>query len=157
MNELPRNLSYSLRFPSELRTTELPSYEKPESYNWHTNKILSPGDYNSPRNERYTDGGPPSYHMEGFLAIQNAIARAFIDKSGGSGQMPDIRIKRFPYPAYTSNIYSDLLQTILPLFVLFSFNYSFSNAVRFIAVEKEKQLKEAMKIMGLPSWLHWVR
>lgn len=24
-----------------------------------------------------------------------------------------------------------------------------------ITVEKEKQLKEAMKIMGLPSWLHW--
>ena len=24
-----------------------------------------------------------------------------------------------------------------------------------ITVEKEKQLKESMKIMGLPSWLHW--
>lgn len=27
--------------------------------------------------------------------------------------------------------------------------------VKFITTEKEKQLKESMKIMGLPNWLHW--
>ncbi|KAL9700794.1 hypothetical protein quinque_004235 [Culex quinquefasciatus] len=27
--------------------------------------------------------------------------------------------------------------------------------VKHITMEKEKQLKEAMKIMGLPNWLHW--
>lgn len=36
-----------------------------------------------------------------------------------------------------------------------SFVYPCINTVRFIAMEKEKQLKEAMKIMGLPNWLHW--
>lgn len=111
-----------------------------------------------PRNLDYVDGGPPSYYSEGFLAIQNAVTRAFVSVNPNSkAQMPDVLIKRFPYPSYTANFYWNLLQVILPLFVLFSFNYSFSNAVRFIAMEKEKQLKEAMKIMGLESWLHWLR
>lgn len=30
------------------------------------------------------------------------------------------------------------------------------NSVRFISIEKEKQLKEAMKIMGLASWMHYL-
>lgn len=156
MSEIPKDLSYSLHFPSELRGTEFSSQLKPGFYNWHTNKITPSEGFNEPRNLRYVDGGPPSYYAEGFLAIQNAIARAFVSKIGNR-TMPDVLIKRFPYPPYSENSYWSLLQGILPLFVLFSFNYSFSNAVRFIAMEKEKQLKEAMKIMGLQSWLHWLR
>lgn len=156
---MPKDLSYSLRFPSELRTSELPSNFNPTSYNWHTDKILPTGDYNSQRNLDYADyaGGPPSYHDEGFLAIQNAVARAFISINGNRTQIPEVLVKRFPYPQHTVNVYWKVLETIIPLIVLFSFNYSFSNAVRFIAIEKEKQLKEAMKIMGLPNWLHWLR
>ncbi len=157
LNELPNELSYSLRFPSELRTTDLPSRERPDKYNWKTNNIFPTDDYNSPRHLDLQDGGPPSYHNEGFLSIQNAVARAFIAKNNTTTQMPEVMVKRFPYPAHALNTFLYLLQTIVPLFVLFSFSYSFANAVRFIAIEKEKQLKEAMKIMGLPSWLHWLR
>lgn len=128
-----------------------------DRYNWYTNRNFPTDEFNSPRNLPLEDGGPPSYHHEGFLAIQNAVARAFILINGNGTQMPDVHIKRFPYPQYKTNIYSTILQIILPLFVLLSFNYSFSNSVRFIAVEKEKQLKETMKIMGLPNWLHWLR
>ncbi|KAJ6646771.1 Phospholipid-transporting ATPase ABCA3 [Pseudolycoriella hygida] len=155
INEMPKDLSYSLKFPSELRTTDLPSVNKPHEYNWHTD-LLFDGNMNLPRYLGYEDGGPPSYHDEGFLAIQNAVARAFISINGNRTQMPDVLVKRFPYPAYTSNEYWGILQVILPLIFLFSFNFSFSNAVRFIATEKERQLKEAMKIMGLPNWLHWL-
>lgn len=118
--------------------------------------MIYPSDnYNSPRNLANDDGGPPSYYQEGFLAIQNTIASAFISMSGN--QMPEILVKRFPYPPYTSDFQWQLLQYVAPLFILFGFNYSFLNSVRFVGVEKEKQLKEAMKIMGLPSWLHWLR
>lgn len=44
---------------------------------------------------------------------------------------------------------------MLSLFILLSFVYPFINMIKFITTEKEKQLKESMKIMGLPSWLHW--
>lgn len=38
---------------------------------------------------------------------------------------------------------------------MLSFVYPCINTVKFIAAEKERQLKESMKIMGLPNWLHW--
>lgn len=70
--------------------------------------------------------------------------------------MPNIQVKRFPYPAYSTDLQSQLLQYIAPLFMLFSLNYTFANTVRYVALEKEKQLKESMKIMGLNNWLHWL-
>lgn len=39
--------------------------------------------------------------------------------------------------------------------ILLSLIYPATNLVKCIATEKELQLKEAMKIMGLPNWLHW--
>lgn len=47
------------------------------------------------------------------------------------------------------------LKHSLSFMIMLSYVYPTINTVRFIAVEKEKQLKEAMKIMGLPNWLHW--
>lgn len=38
---------------------------------------------------------------------------------------------------------------------MIAFFYSAINTVKYITVEKERQLKETMKIMGLSSWLHW--
>jgi ATP-binding cassette subfamily A (ABC1) protein 3 len=42
------------------------------------------------------------------------------------------------------------------LMLMMSFMYNYINTIRAITTEKEKQLKESMKIMGLPGWLHWV-
>lgn len=39
--------------------------------------------------------------------------------------------------------------------IVMSFMFPTINSVRYITIEKEKQLKEAMKIMGLPCWMHW--
>lgn len=158
----------------------MPSSGDPGLYNWNTNRLFDKDYYNAPRYPGKYDGGPPSYYTEGFLSIQNAIAAAFIERLNGSHSLPDIKVKRFPYPSYKEQKQMYLLQFIVPLFVLLSFNYSFSNAVRcvagmylfglylfvftciyldwyrYVSVEKEKQLREAMKIMGLPSWLHWL-
>lgn len=38
---------------------------------------------------------------------------------------------------------------------MIAFFYTAINTVKYITVEKERQLKETMKIMGLSSWLHW--
>lgn len=40
--------------------------------------------------------------------------------------------------------------------LLLSFNYSAINIIKSVTIEKERQIKEAMKIMGLPNWLHWI-
>lgn len=153
INELPKNLAYSLRFPSELRTAEIPSYYRPEDMSWRTNVLFGDDGYTI-KDPNDSDAGPPSYYKEGFLAIQNAIAKAFVTMNNAT--MPDIQTQRFPTPEHITNLFASEFQFLMPLFFLMSLNYTFMNTVRFISIEKEKQLKEAMKIMGLNSWMHYL-
>ena len=37
-----------------------------------------------------------------------------------------------------------------------AFVYNVINIIKYITIEKELQLKESMKIMGLPSYMHWI-
>lgn len=98
----------------------------------------------------------PSYYKEGFLAIQNAIAKAFIIETNSSIHIPEIQAKRFPTPSNKRNNLTTYSPWLVSLFFLISFNYSFMNAIRFIVIEKEKQLKETMRIMGLANWMHYL-
>ena len=64
-------------------------------------------------------------------------------------------MQRFPYPPFVIDFLLQGLQALVSLFILLSFVYPCINIIKYITTEKEKQLKEAMKIMGLDSWLHW--
>ncbi|XP_031625623.1 ATP-binding cassette sub-family A member 3-like [Contarinia nasturtii] len=152
---IPKSLSYSLRFPSELRMNDVPSHFQPDVINWNTNRLFPEQPY-SPYYPYADDGKLPSYYKEGFLAIQNAIAQAFLQLNNVNKTMPDILLNRFPFPSYTENMIATQFSILLPLFFLLSLNYTFMNTIRFISVEKEKQLKEAMKIMGLAGWMHYL-
>lgn len=160
ISELPTNLKYSLRFPSESRTpTAL--LNQPLIFNWHTRLLYPLFSTGGPREREDNDGGMLWYFREGFVPIQDAIARSYIqikcdDNPCGSEKLPEILLQRFPYPPYTYDVLLQGLETIVSFFILLSFIYPTINTVRFIAIEKERQLKEAMKIMGLPNWLHWI-
>jgi ATP-binding cassette, subfamily A (ABC1), member 3 len=47
------------------------------------------------------------------------------------------------------------MKAIFTLVFLMSFAFPCSTIVKFLTIEKEKQLKETMKIMGLSNWIHW--
>lgn len=49
----------------------------------------------------------------------------------------------------------EMLGIMVGVLIVLSFMFPTINSVRYITIEKERQLKEAMKIMGLPSWMHW--
>lgn len=49
----------------------------------------------------------------------------------------------------------EIIGTMVGVLIVLSFMFPTINSVRYITIEKERQLKEAMKIMGLPSWMHW--
>ncbi|XP_055298016.1 phospholipid-transporting ATPase ABCA3-like isoform X5 [Sitodiplosis mosellana] len=154
---LPKKLSYKLRFPSESRT---PRVAEPLIFNWHTNLLYPLFSTGGPRTKDEDYGGMPFYYQEGFLPVQDAIARSFkklkcSDATCENTTLPKIRMQRYPYPPYIFDVLLQGLETIVSFFILLSFIYPTINTVRFIAIEKERQLKEAMKIMGLPSWLHW--
>ena len=60
------------------------------------------------------------------------------------------------YPPYFSNNLALLLGFILPLFLVLSFSFIVPPLLKRIVYEKETGVKELMKLMGLPAWMHWV-
>ncbi|XP_055623836.1 phospholipid-transporting ATPase ABCA3-like [Toxorhynchites rutilus septentrionalis] len=145
---LPEDITFSLRFPAELRTGWGILSQ------WPTRLLMVPF---SPRlqNPFQDDGGPPSYMAEGFLSVQSALSKAIIRQRDPSVDLGPVFINRYPYPPYYDDPILQAMEAMLSLIILLSFFYPCVVMVKHINVEKELQLKEAMKIMGLPSWLHW--
>lgn len=146
IEEFPNNLAYSLRFPAEVRIRR-------GKLNWMTDSLFEDHYYET-RHPNEQSGGFPSYFQEEFLTIQNAIANAFMFMTHTMNMtIPKIQMQRFPLKSSTYHKFANLL--FLPLIFLLSLNFTFVNMIRFITIEKEKQLKEAMKVMGLANWMHY--
>lgn len=144
-------LVYSIRFPNELRIRERGS-----SNTWYTDSLFDDDDhYYVTRYPGQDGGGLPSYLGEGFLAIQDAIANAYANMTDSTKlTWPDIQIQRFPIPSMIYHKFAN--QLYISLLLVLSLSYTFVNMIRFIAIEKEKQLKETMKVMGLANWMHYL-
>ncbi|XP_055602217.1 phospholipid-transporting ATPase ABCA3-like [Uranotaenia lowii] len=145
--ELPEKLSVALRFPGELRMAGF--FE-----NWQTRLLMVPF---SPRLRSRIDdtGGIPNYFMENFASVQTAISKAFLRARNPDLRMPFIYLNRYPYPPYYNDPILEPMVALLSLIILLSFFYPCIVMIKHITIEKERQLKEAMKIMGLANWLHW--
>lgn len=182
LTEFPKNLSYAIRFPSELRKGGTAFLS-----NWVTNLRFNPWlSTGGPRTKigNFEDlyGGLPFYFSEGFiflydfffivislkkktannkiyfstgfLAVQSAIAASFFEIHA-KDNFPHIVMKSFPYPPYTYDVLLSVLKFTFSLFLMLSSIYPCMNTVRFIVYEKQKQLKAAMEIMGLSNSLQW--
>jgi ATP-binding cassette subfamily A (ABC1) protein 3 len=53
----------------------------------------------------------------------------------------DIKLQRFPYPAFIDDKFLFALQGWLPLIILLSFIYPVINITKSVVYEKEKRLK----------------
>ncbi|XP_046856235.1 phospholipid-transporting ATPase ABCA3-like [Xenia sp. Carnegie-2017] len=77
-----------------------------------------------------------------FLWFQNPGPRIKDDSHEGS-------------PDYYSSL-SSYIQFIIPVVIEIAFFYTALVTVHNIVYEKEQQLKETLKIIGVNNWLHWV-
>lgn len=159
---MPTNLSYSLRFPGNLHQCSRNIQKSAKNVTlvdskrcaWYTNHLF-PVDNFEERFMNSTD--QPSYYAQSFLAIQNAITMSFIrshNKTVSYKTLPEILVAQFPYASHVARPFDEYGSRLISLISSLSFTYAFVNSVRYIANEKEKQLKETMKIMGLSNWMH---
>ncbi|XP_053685902.1 phospholipid-transporting ATPase ABCA3-like [Sabethes cyaneus] len=151
---LPEQVEYAIRYPAEMRSIFAIGSE---SWNhWQTNRLFPQFDIAGPRAPFSDDGGfPANYHRESFAQVQSAISRSIIDEYSSNIEYPTIELRRYPHPSFYSDPLLLGLENLLPVIIVVAFFYSCINTVKYITVEKELQLKESMKIMGLPCWLHW--
>ncbi|XP_052266535.1 phospholipid-transporting ATPase ABCA3-like isoform X2 [Dreissena polymorpha] len=160
----PKNIVYKLRFSSSPRNSKeiwkfgLNPYRM--NNNWQTDFVFPLFQQVGPRTPDKTCGGPPGYAPEGFLAVQNAVNMAIIKvaERGTSPNMTpyaDMSLIRHPDPAYNADNFILVIQQQFPLIIMLSFVLVALNVVKDVVHEKERKLKESMKMMGLNNWLHW--
>ena len=149
------NYNYRLRFSYKPQNIGKKSFFEMDK-DWKTKFVYPMIQILGPRERSKPKGGDPGYFREGFLHVQNSINKAIGDylvmKRTGSSVSPyaqaDIKLKRFPYPPYVNDVFVNAIQIQFPLIFVISFVITVLDIVKNVTVEKEKKLKESMKIMG---------
>nr|XP_021553674.1 ATP-binding cassette sub-family A member 3-like [Neomonachus schauinslandi] len=160
---LPLAVKYHLRFSYTRRNymwTQTGSFFLKETEGWHTTSLFPLFPNPGPREPASPDGGEPGYIREGFLAVQHAVDRAIMQYHANAStrqlfEKLTVIAKRFPYPPFISDPFLVAIQYQLPLLLMLSFTYTSLTIIRAVVQEKERKLKEYMRMMGLSSWLHW--
>ncbi|XP_075755150.1 phospholipid-transporting ATPase ABCA3 [Pelodiscus sinensis] len=160
---LPLQVNYQLRFkysPRNAPRSEQTGLNPNLDRDWHTSYLFPLFQLPGPREAKFPDGGTPGYLREGFLAVQHAVDIAIMQyhanaSAAGLLEGVTVAVRRFPYPPYVNDLFLLAIQNQLPLLLMLSFTYTSLNIVRAVVHEKEKKLKEYMRMMGLSNWLHW--
>eukprot|EP00036_Acanthoecidae_sp_10tr_P009012 CAMPEP_0182928582 /NCGR_PEP_ID=MMETSP0105_2-20130417/15659_1 /TAXON_ID=81532 ORGANISM="Acanthoeca-like sp., Strain 10tr" /NCGR_SAMPLE_ID=MMETSP0105_2 /ASSEMBLY_ACC=CAM_ASM_000205 /LENGTH=1795 /DNA_ID=CAMNT_0025066587 /DNA_START=139 /DNA_END=5526 /DNA_ORIENTATION=- len=106
----------------------------------------------------------PGYVGYEYMAWESLINRAIAsellppgpNRDAALEKMLNVELQRFPYPQYTQDGFLYAIQFGLPLLLMLSYMYSALTITRNVVHEKERRLKESMKMMGLPNWAHWL-
>ncbi|XP_048758710.2 phospholipid-transporting ATPase ABCA3-like isoform X2 [Ostrea edulis] len=166
-NQFVEQISYKIRLSSFPRhgsgTNKLnPAKQDKE---WFTEFMFPLYQVIGPRDKASRCGSVPGYYKEGFLALQTNINKAIYETVIGNDtaglqrlmELDDnIQLRRHPYPPYNDDKFVLVIQQQFPLILILSFVLVALNVVKDVVHEKERKLKESMKMMGLNSWLHWV-
>lgn len=68
--------------------------------------------------------------------------------------MTNITFQSFPKDEFVSNTL-DTLRSLVPLYMVFSWSQFIIYMLILIVEEKEKKIKEGMKMMGLQGLVYW--
>lgn len=95
-----------------------------------------------------------------FIFIQDLMERAVAEQLAGVRiASPGLYLQQMPYPCYKEDRFMTANEWVLPLAMIFAWLFPVAMTVRDIVREKEKRLKELMKMMGLSEGvlrLSWV-
>jgi ATP-binding cassette subfamily A (ABC1) protein 3 len=147
----------------KLRFKSSPTHQMgdgPPFTSWFTDFTFPQFSIPGPRELDYKTGAQPGYYEEGFLTIQHLVTMAVANVTSNGltkAQENELNLtaQRFPYPPFIKDLFLVALQFLFPVILMFSFIYPAVNQTKNLVLEKEKRLKESMKMMGLKDWLHW--
>lgn len=103
------------------------------------------------------EGGTPNYYSTGFLTLQYLVGRAIINIQSGTTTLDTLNfnMKKMAYQSYIKDGLLSVLQIWLPFFVMLSFIITALQTTKGVTYEKEKRLKESMKLMGMSEAVYW--
>lgn len=152
VDDLAGSITYKLRLPIRPQTN---FFQPPDSFltAFTYPASQSPG----PRDSSDYTGGPPGYCSKGFLTIQHAVAMGIAQILNQDTNLDDfaLTLQRFPAPPYYDDVLLTAIKQFLSLILMLSLLYPAFDLVKGLVLEKERKLKESMKMMGLSGFLHW--
>ncbi|XP_068227005.1 cholesterol transporter ABCA5-like [Palaemon carinicauda] len=143
--DLLANMSYTLR----LNPTHLVSPSQVYGFGQECRKTFQ--DYISP-----LECPAWSYFSSGFAVLQSLIDTALIQvATNRTAVMPDVLLQLYPKDEFTSSN-TFVLRSIVPLYMVFAWAQFIIYMMMLVVEEKEKRIKEGMKIMGLRDSVYWL-
>ncbi|KAF2360723.1 hypothetical protein FHG87_008514 [Trinorchestia longiramus] len=164
--------SYTVRFNPRLRPL-------PDPGNGWVSSTSCRGEANTTLESPVTCP-PNSYYFSGFLGLQGFVDWAIltrpvplvgnfsficndktpVPRAGDfsficNNAMPSVLLATFPLDAVVSSNL-DVLRSIIPLYMVFSWAQFIVYMLILIVEEKEKKIKEGMKMMGLQGIVYWL-
>ena len=152
------NVSYSIRFPHSPPSNFAKFSKYRRGDHWFTERVYPRRSTVGPRGAIGYGSDTPGYYTQGFLAVQWAVNHEIMKLATKNSTLYDdviVALRQFAYPPYFEDPYTSGLQAQFPFLLMICFSICSLDIIRNVAVEKQEKLKETMKIMGLPNWLHW--
>ncbi|KAL3070539.1 hypothetical protein niasHT_032329 [Heterodera trifolii] len=105
-------------------------------------------DSNKKQFKDYQIPGSPPYWSSGFLSLQYAIEKAFIELANGDDALANVslRLHRLPIPSYMDKQMATMTVPLFLTTLLFVFAFSM---LKDVAVERESGIMAYMSVMGL--------
>nr|UOU03308.1 ATP-binding cassette subfamily A1-like 1 [Brachionus rubens] len=137
-DQLPKIVKYKIRMNASM--THDTSYTQDKSYYYGPSNCL----------------GCNSYFMYGFIYLQDMVEKGIVEMKTNSTQNFGIIGQMMPYPCFINDKFLNAIARTLPLFMVLAWIFTVSMMVKDIVYEKEKRLKEFMRVMSLSNGIHWV-
>ncbi|XP_068041307.1 ATP-binding cassette sub-family A member 13 [Anomalospiza imberbis] len=137
-NLLPRHISYTIR-TSVLYSMRTDLIKNP-TWKSHPHKLPADGfKYN---------------HV--FIPLQDMIERAIISAQTGTDTSETaIQVQAMPYPCHTSDLFLNNIGFFFPLMMMLTWMVSVAGMVRKLVYEREINLEEYMRTMGVYPAIHF--
>ena len=147
------NLTYALRFPDSV----LPDTDSGKTYTgqgacrWVVNKKQS----NNEGLQNDDNCRVNNYLFTAFSILQSAIDTVLIQEQTGVAAftIPDILIEMLPKSAFQRD--TSYIQIISSIYFVIAYSPLITMLTVALVVEKEKKIKEGMRMMGLRSSVFW--
>ncbi len=98
------------------------------------------------------------YFLFGFIYLQDMLEKAIIEMKTNQTHNLGITAQMTPYPCWIKDKFITKIIYFFPLCMTLSWTFFVSMTIKDIVQEKEKRMKEFLRLMGLNnlvSWLAW--
>eukprot|EP00055_Hartaetosiga_balthica_P016967 m.110165 g.110165 ORF g.110165 m.110165 type:complete len:1869 (+) comp9218_c2_seq1:80-5686(+) len=110
---------------------------------------------------QFVTANPDEYYSDVYLDNSNFVVyQSLLDNAIvlANGVTPLIfpRLRLMSWPSFSTDNFYSVIRIFLPLVMVICFISPVASIVYSIVYEKEKRLKESMKMMGLTEFMHWL-